>query len=96
MLLKLNNTHKASYATNAKMATERRQIKVKPNSKKQAVEESADGSLTVHLKSPPVDGKANKELIEILAETFNVSKSQIRIKSGLSSRNKLVEIDTHL
>lgn len=73
-----------------------RQVKVKPNSKKQSIEESTDGSLTVHLKSPPVDGKANKELIELLAAKFNVSKSQIRIKSGLSSRNKLIEIDTDL
>ncbi|MGC1392932.1 MAG: DUF167 domain-containing protein [Coleofasciculaceae cyanobacterium] len=50
--------------------------------------------MTIHLKSPPVDGKANKELIELLAKKFDVSKSQIRIKSGLSARNKLVEIDT--
>jgi uncharacterized protein (TIGR00251 family) len=71
-----------------------KQIKVKPNSKKQAIEESSDGSLTVHLKSPPVDGKANKELIELLANKFDVSKSQIRIKSGLLSRTKWVEIDT--
>jgi uncharacterized protein (TIGR00251 family) len=70
-----------------------KQIKVKPNSKKQAIEESSDGSLTVNLKSPPVDGKANKELIELLANNFDVSKSQIRIKSGLSSRTKWVEID---
>jgi uncharacterized protein len=73
-----------------------KQVKVKPNSKKQSIEESTDGSLTVHLKSPPVDGKANKELIDLLAEKFNVSKSQIRIKSGVSSRNKLIEIDTEL
>lgn len=71
-----------------------KQIKVKPNSKQQIIEEALDGSLTVHLKSPPVDGKANKELIEILAKRFDVSKFQIRIKSGLSARNKLVEIDT--
>ena len=68
-------------------------VKVKPNSKKQTIEESADGSLTVHLKSPPVDGKANKELIELLAKKFDVPKSHIRIKSGLSSRTKLIEID---
>lgn len=73
-----------------------KQVKVKPNSKKQSIEESLDGSLTVHLKSPPVDGKANKELIELLAEKFNVSKSQILIKAGLSSRSKLIEIDTEL
>lgn len=69
-----------------------KQIKVKPNSKQQKIEEALDG-MTIHLKSPPVDGKANKELIEILAKRFDVSKSQIRIKSGLSSRNKLVEIE---
>lgn len=68
------------------------QIKVKPNSKHQKIEEGTDGSLTVRLKSPPVDGKANQELIEILAKKFGVAKSQIVIKSGLSSRNKLVEI----
>jgi uncharacterized protein len=71
-----------------------KQVKVKPNSKRQTIEESADGQLTVYLKSPPVDGKANKELIELLAQKYDVPKSQIRIKSGLSSRNKLVEIDT--
>lgn len=71
-----------------------KQVKVKPNSKQQAVEELADGTLTAHLKSPPVDGKANKELIELLSEKFDVPKSYIRIKSGLSSRTKLVEIDT--
>ncbi|MEP0784839.1 DUF167 domain-containing protein [Trichocoleus sp. DQ-A3] len=57
------------------------------------MEEAEDGSLTVHLKSPPVDGKANEELIQILSKKFNISKSRIFIKSGLSSRNKLVEID---
>jgi uncharacterized protein YggU (UPF0235/DUF167 family) len=38
-----------------------KKIKVKPNSKQQKIEEQPDGSLTVYLKSPPVDGKANEE-----------------------------------
>ncbi|MEQ9232804.1 DUF167 domain-containing protein [Coleofasciculus sp. E2-BRE-01] len=67
-------------------------VKVKPNSKKQSIEEMVDGTLKVNLKSPPVDGKANKELIELLAEKFNVTKSQVQIKSGLSSKIKLIEI----
>lgn len=71
-----------------------KKVKVKPNSKIQKIEEEADGSLKVHLKSPPVDGKANEELIKLLAEKFDVSKSHIKIKSGLSSRQKLIEIDT--
>ena len=72
----------------------KKQVKVKPNSKQQKIEEAADGSLTVHLKSPPVDGKANEELIKLLAAKFNVSKSQITIKAGVASRSKLVEIDS--
>ncbi len=70
-----------------------KKVKVKPNSKQQSIKEETDGSFTVNLKSPPVDGKANDELIRVLAEKFNVPKSKIRIKSGLSSRQKLIEID---
>jgi uncharacterized protein len=67
-------------------------VKVKPNSKQQNIQEQPDGSLTVHLKSPPVDGKANQELIAMLAKKFKIPKSAIAIKSGFSSRNKLVEV----
>ncbi|MDZ8028411.1 MAG: DUF167 domain-containing protein [Nostoc sp. SerVER01] len=70
-----------------------KKVKVKPNSKQQKILEQADNSLIVYLKSPPVDGKANEELIELLAEKFGVAKSDITIKSGLSSRQKLIEID---
>lgn len=68
-------------------------VKVKPNSKQQKIVEMEDGSLIVNLKSPPVDGKANTELIKLLSQKFNVSKSRIRIKLGLTSRQKLIEID---
>jgi uncharacterized protein len=70
-----------------------KRVKVKPNSKSPKIIEEEDGSLTVHLKSPPVDGKANEELIKVLADKYNVSKSRITIKSGLTSRQKLVEIE---
>jgi len=70
-----------------------KRVKVKPNSKQQAIKEEADGSLTIHLKSLPIDGKANEELIKLLAEKFKISKSRIIIKSGLTSRQKLIEFD---
>jgi uncharacterized protein (TIGR00251 family) len=69
-------------------------VKVKPNSKEQKIIEEDDGSLTIRLKSPPVDGKANEELIKVLSKKYSVPKSYIRIKSGASSRQKLIEIDT--
>jgi uncharacterized protein (TIGR00251 family) len=68
-------------------------VRAKPNSKQQAIRQEDDGSLTVYLKSPPADGKANQELIQLLAKEFDVPKSFIRIKAGASARNKLVEID---
>ncbi len=68
-------------------------IKVKPNSQQSRIQAEADGSLTVYLKSPPVDGKANVELIQILAKTYDIPKSKVIIKSGLTSRIKRVEIE---
>jgi uncharacterized protein len=69
-------------------------VKVKPNAKRQAIATEADGSLIVHLKSPPVDGKANAELIQLLAKHFNVAKSDVRIKSGAVAKLKLIDIDS--
>lgn len=68
-------------------------VNVKPNSKLQAIETLSDGSFVIRLKSSPVDGKANAELISLLAKQFSVSKSSVRIKAGQTSRQKLVEID---
>lgn len=73
----------------------KKQVKAKPNAKKQQLITEADGSLTAYLKSAPTDGKANQELIELLAKSFGVSKSQVVIKSGLSSRIKIVEIQVN-
>jgi uncharacterized protein (TIGR00251 family) len=67
-------------------------VQVKPNTKQQKIKEQADGSLTIYLKSPPVDGKANQELIKLLAKYYGIPKSQVLIKSGSSSRNKLIEL----
>lgn len=67
-------------------------IKVKPNSKFQSINEQTDGSFIVYLKSPPVEGKANAELIKILSEKFKIPKTNIKIKSGIASRQKIVEI----
>jgi uncharacterized protein (TIGR00251 family) len=67
-------------------------VKVQPNSKNPRIEEDDAGALTVYLKSPPVEGKANAELVKRLAQRFGVPKSRVRVKSGLASKNKLVEI----
>jgi len=68
------------------------QVKVKPNARISSLEET-DGMWLAQLKSPPVDGKANAELIALLAEKFGCRKAQVTIKSGAGGRMKLVRID---
>ncbi len=67
-------------------------VRVIPRSSRAGVESMGD-ALRVHLKSPPVEGKANKELISVLAEYFKVRKSALSIVKGATSRDKLVEVD---
>jgi uncharacterized protein (TIGR00251 family) len=68
------------------------QVKVKPNARVSTLEEADDGPWLAQLKSPPVDGKANKELIGLIARHFGCSKSAVSIKSGASGRTKLIRI----
>lgn len=67
------------------------QIKVIPNAKHNDIKKEGD-IYKIHLAAPAIEGKANKLLIEFLAETYNVKKNRIVIKQGIKSRNKLVEI----
>lgn len=67
-------------------------VRVVPNAKMEKNQENVDGSLKVWLKSKPVDGRANEELIEALAKYYKVKKNDIMILKGHTSRNKVVEI----
>jgi uncharacterized protein len=69
------------------------QVKVKPNSRVSELENVGDGTWFARLKSPPVDGKANAELIVLIAEHFHVRRGAISIKSGASGRMKLIRIE---
>lgn len=68
------------------------QVKVKPNARTSSLEE-VDGMWLAQLKSPPVDGKANAELIALVAARFGCRKAQVAIKAGASGRMKLVRIE---
>jgi uncharacterized protein (TIGR00251 family) len=69
------------------------QVKVKPNARTSRFELADDGSWRAQLKSPPVDGKANEELIALVARHFECRKAAVTIRSGASGRMKLVRID---
>ncbi len=66
-------------------------VKVHPNSgRKETIEK--DGVLHAYLKSAAEAGKANRELVSLLAEKYGINESCIRIARGFSSRNKIIEI----
>jgi uncharacterized protein (TIGR00251 family) len=69
------------------------QVKVTPNARAASLEELADGTWVARLKSPPTDGKANQELVALVAAHFGCAKSAVQIKAGASGRRKLLRIE---
>ena len=67
-------------------------IKVEPRSSRSSIVGMYGDSLKVKLTSAPVDGKANKELIELLAEELGIKKKDGEIMSGETSKNKVVKL----
>ena len=67
-------------------------IKVEPRSSRSGIVGPYGNSVKVKLTSPPVEGKANKELIEILSKEFGIAKKDVEIISGQSSKNKTVKL----
>lgn len=69
------------------------QIKVKPRSKQSSFSQQPDGSWVAQIKAAPIDGKANEELIALVAHHFRCQKAAVNIKAGASGRIKLVGVD---
>jgi uncharacterized protein (TIGR00251 family) len=67
-------------------------VTVKPNTKSAAVTKLTDIDYRVTIRAPAEDGKANRALVELLADYFRVPKSAITIVRGQFARKKLVRI----
>lgn len=67
-------------------------IKVEPRSSRSGIVGPYGNALKVKLTSPPVEGKANNELINVLAKEFGIRKKDVEIVSGESSKNKIVKL----
>jgi len=68
------------------------QVRVKANSNEQKIEDFGDGKYLVYLESPAEDNKANIELLNLFARKFGVPALKIKIISGLTSKDKTLEI----
>jgi uncharacterized protein len=67
-------------------------ITVKPNARASRLVQDDAGQWTAQLKSPPVDGKANDELIALVAKHFGCRRASVTLKSGASGRLKRVVV----
>lgn len=67
-------------------------VNVIPRAKTLGIEPLPDGSLKVRVTAPAEGGRANRAVIEALAEHFDVPKRAVTIVRGASSRQKLIKI----
>lgn len=67
-------------------------VLAKTKSKIESVEEQDDGTYIVRVHAPPIEGKANERIRELLARHFGVPKSSIEIVSGLKGKKKIFKL----
>jgi uncharacterized protein (TIGR00251 family) len=68
-------------------------IRVTPRASRNEITEiQSDGTIKIRLTAPPVEGKANEELLKFLAEVLDISPSKLEIVAGETGRDKLVSI----
>ena len=69
-------------------------IYLKPNSRhREEVVVGSDGVYIIYTKAPAIEGRANAAAIKLLAKHFGVSKSQVRLLRGATSKHKVFNID---
>ena len=67
-------------------------LHIQPGAKKTEFAGLHGDALKIRLAAPPVDGKANEALIKFVAETLKLPKSAVNLKSGQTSRRKVLEV----
>lgn len=67
-------------------------VRVQPRASRCRIAGTFDGALKVQLSAPPVDDRANRQLVEFLASEFQLPKHAVRLISGAKSRRKKVSV----
>ena len=68
-------------------------VKVRPNARTASLQQATDGTWHAQLKAAPVGGKANEELIALVADRFGCRKSAVVITAGASARTKRLRVE---
>jgi len=67
-------------------------VRVVPRASSSGIVGEHDGALRVRVAAPPVEGEANRELIKVLAKSFELPQNAVEIVSGTNSKSKTVRI----
>ena len=65
-------------------------VRAQPRSSRSGIDGLLGDAVKVRIRCAPVDGKANKELVETLADAFGLPKSSVIFKSGETSKTKRI------
>ena len=65
-------------------------VRAQPRSSRAGIDSLMGDAVKVRIRCAPVDGKANKELVETLADEFALAKSAVVFKSGETSKQKRI------
>ncbi len=68
-------------------------LHIQPGARKTEVAGLHGDALKIRLAAPPVDGKANEALLRFVAETLKIQRTAVSLKSGQTSRRKVIEVD---
>jgi uncharacterized protein (TIGR00251 family) len=68
-------------------------IKVHPNARQKKIQKIKEGEYKIHVLSPPAEGKANSEVIDMVASHFHLPRSRVKIVRGMKSRKKTVILE---
>jgi uncharacterized protein (TIGR00251 family) len=68
-------------------------IKVKPGSGKDEISVDAENNISVKIKAKPIDGEANDYLIKYLSKEFGISRGNIQLEKGATSRLKRIALN---
>jgi len=82
-----------AFSVTARDAGVRFAVHVQPRAKKPGIDGTHGDALRVRVQAPPVDGAANDAVIAVIADALGVPRRAVRIASGLSGRQKLVDVD---
>ncbi len=69
-------------------------MRITPRASRNEIHEILDdGTVKIRITAPPVDGQANKAIIDFLSDVLNVPKSKLEIVAGQTGKDKIIAVE---